>query len=317
MHRMLLASVGAVAGLVLLSYAADQFVTGAARLATVLRISGVVVGAVVIGFGTSAPELLVSGLAAHRGALDLAVGNIIGSNVANLTLVLGVAAIVTPIVARAGVLRREAPLSFVAVLVFALLVQGGLAWWQGLVLATIMAGSLGVIIWTARSNSVDLDAQVEEFVATRYPSTRRETMRTIIGLVGTIAGAKLLVDSAQVIAAGLGVGEGFIGLTVVAVGTSLPELATAIHAARHNETDLVIGNLLGSNLFNVGAVGATVAFVGPGRVDDPVVIGLATVLMCVVTLVAWVFIATGSRVVRWEGVVLLVAYLAALPFLAG
>jgi cation:H+ antiporter len=314
---MLLPIVGAIAGLALLTYAADQFVVGAARVATLLRLSPIVIGAVVIGFGTSAPEMVVSGLAAGRGSLDIAVGNIVGSNVANLTLVLGAAALVTPIVVRSPVLKREAPLSLGLVVVFAVLVQTGLSRGDAAVLGVLLLVALGVILASARGQDDAMTGEVAEFLGEEPPSRAREWTRTVLGLVGTLGAAQLLVVSATEIARGLGLSEGFIGLTVVAVGTSLPELATALQSARKDETDLIVGNLLGSNLFNAGAVAAVAGLAGPGPLSDPTIVGFATVLMVVVAVGATVFMITGKRVVRWEGALLLAGYVATIPFLAG
>jgi cation:H+ antiporter len=313
---MLLATLGIVVGLGLLAVAADQFVAGAARLATVLRISPVVVGAVVIGFGTSAPELLASGLATGRGSLDLAVGNIVGSNVANLTLVLGIAALVTPILVHSPVLRREAPLSLGAVVAFAIVVQGGVSWVGGVILTVVLVLALGAILLASRRGDPLMAAEVEEFLADGPPSTGREMVRTLLGLIGTVGAAYLLVESAVAIAEQLGLAQGFVGFTVVAVGTSLPELATAVQAARKGETDLIVGNLLGSNLFNAGAVGALAAFLGAGQDPGATMTGLGVVLMVGVALLATILMVTGRRVVRWEGALLLVGYVAVLPFLA-
>jgi cation:H+ antiporter len=314
---MLLATLGIVAGLAVLTYAADQFVVGAARVATSLRLSTVVVGAVVIGFGTSAPELLVSGLASARGSVDLAVGNIVGSNVANLTLVLGVAALITPIVVRSPVLKREAPISLAAVLVFAWVVQGSLSILEGVVLTVVLVAALSFIILSARGGDPVLSSEVDEFLTATPPSLRRETVRTVLGLLGTLGAAQVLVVSATTIAEELGLSQGFIGLTVVAIGTSLPELATAVQAARKGETDLIVGNLLGSNLFNVGAVGAVVAFAGSDLPIDRTISTLGVGLMVGVAVGATLFMVTGKRVVRWEAIVLLLAYAATLPLLAG
>jgi cation:H+ antiporter len=314
---MLLATLGIVAGLAVLTYAADQFVVGAARVATSLRLSTVVVGAVVIGFGTSAPELLVSGLASAGGSVDLAVGNIVGSNVANLTLVLGVAALITPIVVRSPVLKREAPISLAAVLVFAWVVQGSLSILEGAVLTVVLVAALGFIIVSARGGDPDLSSEVDEFLTDTPPSLRRESVRTVLGLLGTLGAAQVLVVSATTIAEELGLSQGFIGLTVVAIGTSLPELATAVQAARKGETDLIVGNLLGSNLFNAGAVGAVAAFAGSGLPIDRTISTLGVGLMVGVAVGATLFMITGKRVVRWEAIVLLLAYAATLPLLAG
>ncbi len=304
-----------VVGLAVLTYASDQFVVGAARVARTLDLSPILIGAVVIGFGTSAPEMLVSGIAGAQGSLDIGVGNIIGSNVANLSLVLGVAALVTPIVVRSPVLKREAPIALAATLVFAVVVQGGLAGGEALILAAVLVIGLTLIILGARRGDADLTAEVEEFLAddTR---TGVEVVRTLLGLAFTLGAAKILVDAAVDIAAQLGLAEGFVGLTIVAIGTSLPELATAVQAARRDETDLIVGNLLGSNLFNAGAVGAVAGFLGPGALQDPDLTGLAVVLMVAVGVLATVFMITGKRVARIEGAILLLLYAAAVPFLA-
>jgi len=314
---MLLAILGIILGLAVLTYAADQFVIGAARLAMVLRLSSVVVGAVVIGFGTSAPEMLVSALAAVQGKLDLAVGNIVGSNAANLTLVLGAAALVTPIAVRSPVLKREAPLSLLSVVAFAFLVQRGVSWVEGTILAGLLVVSLTIIIYSSRAGDSELSAEVEEFLEGSRPSTRREGIRTLLGLLGTLGAAQLLVVSATTIATEIGLAEGFVGFTIVAIGTSLPELATAIQAARKGETDLIIGNLLGSNLFNSAAVGATAAFAGAGQVADPILTGPGVSIMVAVAVIATAFMVTGRRVVRWEAGVLIAGYVAVLPLLAG
>jgi cation:H+ antiporter len=314
---MLLPILGVVAGLALLTYAADQFVVGAARIASVLRLSPVVIGAVVIGFGTSAPEMVVSGLAAGSGSLDIAVGNIVGSNVANLTLVLGAAALVTPIVVRSPVLKREAPLSLGLTLLFAILVQSGLSRADAVVLGLLLVLALGFIVVASRTSDEIMTGEVEEFLADGPVARNKEIVRTVLGLAGTLATAQLLVVSATSIASEMGLSEGFVGLTVVAIGTSLPELATSLQAARKDETDLIVGNLLGSNLFNAGAVAAVAGFAGPGPLEDPTIVGLATVLMVVVSIGATAFMVTGKRVVRWEGALLLAVYVATIPLLAG
>lgn len=312
---MALSVLGIVLGLVVLTYASDQFVVGAARVARSLRLSPILIGAVVIGFGTSAPEMLVSGIAGAQGSLDIGVGNIIGSNVANLSLVLGIAALVTPIVVRSPVLKREAPIALAATIVFAIVVQGGLAGGEAAILTVVMVIGLGLVILGARGGDEQFSSEVDEFVPTDI-ATGREVVRTLVGLAFTLGAAKVLVDSAVAIASEIGLAEGFVGLTIVAIGTSLPELATAVQAARKAETDLIVGNLLGSNLFNAGAVGAVAGFLGPGQLQDPDLTGLAVILMVGVAVLATVFMVTGRKVGRAEGAILLVLYAAAVPFLA-
>ena len=312
----LIPALGLVAGLALLTYAADAFVLGAVRVARQIRISTIVIGAVVIGFGTSAPEAVVSGLAAGSGELDIAVGNIIGSNIANLSLVLGAAALVGTIVVGSTTIRREAPLSMAAVVAFAVVVQDGLTRVEGIALLVLLVVVLTWLLVRSRGADPELTGEVEEFLTDAPIRTGVEVGRTLLGLVGTVAAAQVLVMSATEIAGELGLEEGFVGLTIVAIGTSLPELATALQAARKDETDLIVGNLLGSNMFNSLAVGATAALAGPGAVEDANLTGIATVLMLAVAGLATVTMVTGRRVVRNEGVLLLVLWLLVLPLTA-
>ncbi|MEY3019597.1 MAG: hypothetical protein RLZZ272_581 [Actinomycetota bacterium] len=312
---LLLAVLGIVLGLGLLVVASDAFVIGAARIAAHLRLSAVVIGAVVIGFGTSLPELLVSGLAGLEGSIDIAIANIIGSNIANVTLVLGAGALVAPIVVNAPVLKREAPLAIVAVVAFGLVVRGGVSRWEALLLAGLLAATLTVIVVAARREDATLSAEVAEFLADGPPSMRKESVRTFLGLAGTLAGAQVLVSSALTIAERSNLSQGFVGLTVVAIGTSLPELATALQSARRGETDLVVGNLLGSNIFNALAVGASAVAAGAGQVASPALLGLGVGAMIATAVVATAFMITGNRVSRTEGVMLVAGYLAILPLL--
>lgn len=314
---MILDLVGLLAGLALLTVAADQFVIGAARIATALRVSPVVVGAVVIGVGTSAPELLVSALAAWQGSVDIGVGNVVGSNLANLTLVLGTAALIAPLAVRSATLVREAPLSLGAVLLLALVLQRPL---DGLSAAALLAALVaGVAVLVRGSRDEDpLAGELDEVVDDEpRPRLGREAVRALLGLAGTVGGAQLLVTAASSLAADLGLAEGFVGVTIVAIGTSLPELATAVQASRRGETDLIVGNLLGSNLFNSTAVMGTAALVGPPVPADPSLTGLATAAMVAVAVAATVMMVTRNRVDRWEGALLLVGYVAVVPLLAG
>lgn len=295
-----------VVALIILAKAADQLVLGAARLALRLRISAVVVGAVVIGFGTSLPEMLVSGLAAAGGQGGIAIGNIIGSNVANMSLVLGVAAVVAPLAVASSTLRREAPISVAGVIGLALLMQGDFSRMEGVVLLVALVGALGWVIVAGRDDTT-LGDEVEEFIGDDT-TLRNEVFRTLLGLVGVVAAAQALVWSATRIAEQIGLTGGFVGFTLVAIGTSLPELVTSISAARRNEADLVIGNLLGSNMFNSLAIGGMIALLAPGPIDDQSLTRTGAILMVVAAVGAWMLMITTRRVKRWEGVLLLVFY---------
>ncbi len=315
---MLAGVVLSVLGLAVLALAAEQFVKGAARLAVVLRLAPVVVGAVVVGFGTSAPEMLVSALAAANGRLDIGVGNIVGSNVANISLVLGAASFVAVVPVTASVIRRDAAVSVAAVAVFALLVQGDLQRWEGLLLLAALGAWFGLILRGAQTGEVSIEADdLSEIVGQDRPSGSLEAVRTVVSLALVAGSAFVLVEGAERVADALGLSGGFVGYTLVAVGTSAPELVTAVMAARHRQTELLVGNLLGSNVFNSLAVGGIIALVGPGPVGAPTVQTLGSALMAVICLVSWTAMAAGRRVNRIDGVVLLGLWLASVALLAG
>lgn len=308
---------GIVAGLAVLTFASDQFVVGAARVAARLRLSTVVIGAVVVGFGTSAPEMLVSGLASSQGELDIALGNIIGSNTANLTLVLGASALVVPIVVGSPTIRRELPISVAATLLFAVFVQDGLTTLEAWVLLGSLAIALTWIIVASRGADEELSAEVEDLLTGATSGLGVEAGRTLLGLALTLGAAQLLVVSAVDLAGRFGLDEGFVGLTLVAIGTSLPELATSLQAARRRDTDLIVGNLLGSNLFNSLAVAGIAALAAsPGQTPSAILTGLALVVMLTATAIAAFSMSSGRRVVRWEGALLLILWTVSLPLLA-
>jgi cation:H+ antiporter len=323
----------ALAGLALLTVAADQLVVGAGRLAARLGVSAVVVGVVVIGLGTSAPEFVVSGLAAVRGDTSLAVANLVGSNIINVTLILGVAALVAPVTVRSSIPRREAPLAVAAVTAFAASVLLGLGRLAGVVLSVAFVAALALLVRLARVDAADpMPAEVDEFLAESAaagaahpadaavkrpgPAQRHlgwESLRAVLGLAGTLLGAQLLVNNAATAAQRLGVPQTVVGFTLVALGTSLPELVTAIQAQRRRNADLLVGNLLGSNLFNSLAGGAIVGLAdhSPAHISYPVLAA-----MVAVTLLTWLVLYRRYRVSRIEAALLLVAYLLTLPLIS-
>ncbi len=297
-----------VVGLVLLTFAADRFVTAAARLAKAWGMSQILIGAVVVGMGTSAPEFIVSVVGGGK-SFDLAFGNIAGSNIANLTLVLGASVLVSAIVGQRTILRREGLLMLLGVILFgAFLWDGGLNRIEGTILA-LGAALSGYLLTRWSTGETDDDVGLEgDF---KVPT---ELAAGLLTLSVMLVGAQLLATGALDAAAILGVSEGFIGLTVVAIGTSLPELATAIAAARQRRNALVVGNLLGSNLFNSLVVGAGVGIIRPGVAEDPV---RGTILVMIgIAALAGILLNTGDRMVRSEGVVLLATYAGYLTWLA-
>ena len=326
-----------VAGLALLARAADALVLGCSGVAARIGVPSVVVGVVVIGFGTSAPELLVSGIAAVSGAPALGVGAVVGSNIANLTLVLGAAALVAPVAVRAAVVRREAPLSLAACVAFALAVRAGMPRLAGLALLLLLALALLVLVRAALRDQPPTDApaadragrsedagasaaiarDVEGLLAEQTTVPLRQVgLQAAGGLLGTLLGAQALVWGAVGLARAMSLPEGFIGATVVAVGTSLPELVTAVQASRRGEPDLVVGNLLGSNLFNALAVGGLVALLSGGATVGDGLRGAGLIVMLAVAALATVFMRRRFAVVRWEAATLIAVYVATLPLLA-
>ena len=315
---MLLGLVFSIVGLVVLSLAADQFVRGAARLAVVLRLAPIVVGAVVVGFGTSAPEMLVSALAAANGRIDIGVGNIIGSNVANISVVLGAASFVAVVPVSSSVVRRDAAVSVAAVVIFALLLQGGLGRLEGVLLLAALGAWFVLILRGARTGDSEADMDdLSEIVGEDPPALGIETVRTVVSLALVAGSAYILVEGAVRVAEALNLSGGFVGYTLVAVGTSAPELVTALAAARQRQTDLLVGNLLGSNVFNSLAVGGVIGLVGPGPVGDVTLQTLGSLMMVVICVVSWVAMAIGRRVSRIDGGVLLGLWVASIVLLAG
>jgi cation:H+ antiporter len=316
----------AAVGLVVLTFAADHLVLGASRLAQRARINPVVVGVVVIGLGTSAPEFLVSGVAAARGDTGLAVGNIAGSNILNLTLVLGIAALAAPVVVNSQVIRREVPLAVGAVVLFSLLAWIGLTPVTGAVLAAVGVGALYLLLrWASRErHNQEVANEMVEFtqsnatvdlpVAPSKLPTWFEPIRAVLGLAGVLAGAQLMVANASAIATDLGVPQVIIGFTLVALGTSLPELVTTIQAQRRGESDLVVGNLFGSNLFNSLIGGAVIGFASDSATPGKAAVALS-VTMILTAALAWMLLRRGLTLTRVEALVLLATYALTIPLL--
>ncbi|MEU1737368.1 hypothetical protein [Streptosporangium sp. NPDC020145] len=312
---MLVLAILSVIGLAVLALAADHLVIGAGRLAGRLGVQPVVVGVVVIGFGTSAPELVVAATAAARGHTDLAAASLVGSNIVNMTLILGVGGLTAALAVRSSILRREAPLSLAAVTAFAVALTYGLGPVTGVLLTLAMVASVVMLLRFARADPRDaLVAETTDHLgAAIRPRLVVEAARTIVGLGGTLLGAQLLVANVSELAIRAGVSSQVVGFTLVALGTSLPELVTSVQAQRRGDGDLVIGNLLGSNLVNSLVGGAVVAF-SSGGVPSAVAPALV-VAMVGISGISWGLLARGSRLSRRESVLLLVLYGALLPLI--
>lgn len=312
---MLLALIAVVVGLILLIWSAEKFIDGAAATSRWLGLSPLLIGMLVIGFGTSAPEMMVSVLAALQGNPGLAVGNAYGSNIANIGLVLGFVALLAPLAVHSGVIRKEIPLLMIVMLVTGLmLLDGWVVRWEAVCL--LLALVIFIIISILRSRGQQDDALVSEVAETldSKPMSRgKAIMWTLVGLVLLIASSRLLVWGAVEIAEGFGVSDLIIGLTVVAIGTSLPELASSITALRRNEHDMVLGNVVGSNLFNTLAVVGLAGVIAPIETGqevlqrDWIVMLVMTVLMM---LFAFSWKGRPRRINRFEGGGLLALFIA-------
>jgi len=295
-------------GLAILAFAADRFVVAAARLSRLWGVSPVLVGALIVGMGTSSPELLVSVLASLEGDANLAIGNAVGSNVANVTLVIGVTALVAPLSGSARVLKREGIAMLLAVIALTVMlydleltrVEG-----FGMLGGMLVAAAL-IVRWAKQDDAIGV-ASAEQDDGTEEINKGKEFGLGLLSLVATLIGAELLVHGGSSLASAMGVGSAFIGMTVVAVGTSLPELATSIAGVRRHEDDLVVGNVLGSNLFNALAVAGTAASISPGIVEPRFRAGALAMVACA-ALAGW-FAFTGRKVERWEGMLLLIGFI--------
>ena len=315
---MLLNIVEVIGGLVLLIWGADRFVHGAAAAARNLGVAPLLIGLTIVAFATSAPEILVSIVAASRGEPDLAFGNAIGSNIANIGLVLGSVAIIRPIELRSATLRREMPaLLAVSLLTVSLFLDTFLSRIDGFVMLT---GLVIVMIWLARlgMRSAATDPMAEDYEAEipRHVSMVAAVIWLLVGLGTLLVGAELLVEGAIEIARSLGVSEVVIGITLVAIGTSLPELAVSLVSALKGEYGLAIGNIVGSNIFNLLAVIGIAAAIEPSALA-PSVLSLHIFVMVALTLVlfAMTYDYDGkSDLSRLEGVALLTAYIAYLGY---
>lgn len=311
---MLWAWVAMAAGLVLLYVGAEGLVRGSASLAGRLGLTPLVIGLTVVAFGTSMPELAVSVEATLNGRSDIALGNVVGSNIGNIGLILAVAALIAPLKVQAKVLRVDTPLMMaVSALLLVMVLDGRLGRLEGTVLVTGVLLYVAFSLWSARRESANVHAEFAEGVPAPSGSTLRDVIFVVVGLAVLVFGARMLVQGAVTLAEAAGLSDAVIGLTIVAIGTSLPELAASVVAAVKGEGDIAIGNVLGSNLFNIlGILGITSLIQpldagGVRPLDLWVMVGFAVLLAPLMR--------TGWRIERWEGAALLVLYVGYLTYL--
>jgi cation:H+ antiporter len=295
-----------VAGLVILIVAADRLVLSAVRIAKVFNVSVVVIGAVVVGFGTSVPEFVVSAIAASKGQTGLAMNNVVASNTAHLTLLLGSAAFMAVLVTRKQIVRREGlvMLGSVAALA-AVLVDRRVSVAEGMLLLAGLIIAVWLLVRWTRNGDADAGDAIEDIVA-NPERVWIEVLYGIVALAATVVAGQQLLIGVVSIGEGLGLSVVFMGF-ITGVGTSLPELSAALAGARRNASDLVLGNVLGSNIFNSLGVAGMAAILGPGVVEGvpPILIGI----MMLAAIFAGVFAYTSQRISRFEGGVLLGTFL--------
>jgi len=302
-----------LAGLAVLVWSADRFIDGAAAVARHFSLPPLLIGVVIIGFGTSAPELAVSVLSAMEGSPGIALGNAYGSNIANIALILGITALISPIVVQSQILRKELPvLAAITLLSVILLWDLTISRLDAVILLVVFSG---LMIWSIReglSDGKDTLSQETEAELEAHPMPiQKAWVWLAVGLVLLIVSSRLLVWGAVTIAEGLGISELVIGLTVVAVGTSLPELASCIAAARKNEHDLAMGNILGSNLFNTLAVVGLAGAIHPLSVEAMVLYRDMAVMGALTLALFWLgksHQGAPGRISRTDGGLLVVSF---------
>lgn len=307
-----------VVGLVLLVKGADFFVDGAAGIAGKCRISPLVIGLTVVAFGTSMPELAVSVTSAATGSTDLSIGNVVGSNIANILLILGVSALVCKLPVRRASLVLDIPVLLIAsVLLIGLGIWGGaLEWWDGLIFLAVFAVYMVILMRGARKDPpIPEEEKIPKSRLGIWYAHKKErtwflVVLTVLGFGMVVGGGTLLVEGAKYVARAAGMSERVIGLTVVAVGTSLPELVTSVVAASKKQTDIAVGNIIGSNIFNILLIVGVSSLVAPleFRMTDNLIDALVALTAAV--LLYWLAMFDKHRLGKTAGIVFLLGYAA-------
>ena len=297
-----------IIGVAMVLKGADFLTEGAAALARRVNIPEIVIGLTIVAAGTSAPELFVSLVSALKGTPDLAVGNVVGSNTMNCMLIVGCAAMVAPMTISRSTVKKDIPFAVGAsVLLMLLALNSFLGRFDGILL---LAGFVSFMIYSLRqAKNGQGDTPAEE----KQQNPWLSALYIVLGLIGLVIGSNLFVDHASSLALALGISEGVVGLTVVAGGTSLPELATSVVAARKGQSAIAIGNVIGSNVFNILLILGLTATISPLQIEGITTIDMAVMLLSVILV--WLFSRTRYTVERWEGGLLLVIYIGYLVWL--
>ncbi|AMG30269.1 calcium/sodium antiporter [Grimontia hollisae] len=293
-----------VVGLCLLVWSADKLVYGAAALARNVGISPLVIGMTILAMGSSAPEMVVSATAALSGKTDTAVGNVLGSNIANIALILGVTALIRPLAISSGILRRELPLMLgVTAVAGIILWDHYLSFWDGVVLAVLFAIFLLMMMKFSReSGEEDPMLAEQESEIPKGVGNMSAAIWVVVGLVLLIFSADMVVDSAVIIAKAFGMSDLVIGLTIVAVGTSLPELAASVAGVMKGEDDMAVGNIIGSNIFNILAVMGIPAILAPSGINPLAMERDFYVTLALSVLLFFFAVGKARTINRWEGI---------------
>ena len=335
-----------IIGVTLVLVGADRLTEGASSLARRFGVPEIVIGLTIVACGTSAPEFFVSLMSALNGTPDMAVGNVVGSNIMNTMVIVGCAAVVAPMVISPSTVKKDIPFSVGAALLLILLTaaDSNLSRIDGIILLVGFAGFMAYTLWQAKrslpptDNNVECRVESVEFATAHEQGqenviataearsalplcsaknstlyTLRSALWILLGLAGLVFGSNLFVDSASSVATSLGVSEGVIGLTIVAGGTSLPELATSVVAARKGQSAIAIGNVIGSNVFNILLILGATAAISPLQMEGITVIDMGVMMGSIVLV--WLFSFTRYTVERWEGAVLVLGYAGYLAWL--
>ncbi len=296
-----------------LYFGAEWLVRGAARIAAAMGTSPVVVGLTLVSLGTSAPELVVGVIATLNNEGGLLMGNVLGSNLANIGLILGGTALISPLAVADRVISRDVPIMIViTILVYPLVLDLQVDWGDGVILLALLTVYVGFTFWTADDDMDDIRDEVGELTegdeeVRPGPSMMKNLGRVVVGAAGLALGGQAIVNAATFLAGAMGASTELIGLTVVAVGTSLPELVTSIVAATRKQADIAVGNIVGSNIFNLAAVMGASALVR-GYPVAPSILTSQLPAVLVLSLLVWPVVASGRRVRRSEGCLLVLAY---------
>lgn len=299
-----------VLGTVLIVWGADRLTEGAVAIAAKMHIPEIIIGLTIVAFGTSAPEFAVSLSSALKGTADMAVGNIVGSNIFNTMFIIGVAALVLPIATTRAMVKKDIPFAIVASIILLALCayDRELSRWDALILLVVLCIFMYNTIRAAKAGKLD-----EQAAEVHTMATWKAIAWFIVGLGCLVFGSNLFVDSASSIARTLGLSDAIIGLTIVAGGTSLPELATSVVAARKGNSAIAIGNVVGSNVLNILLILGLTGIISPMANLQLLPLDYALMLLSMVLL--WLFSRTKFRIERWEGLLLIVLYIAYVAFL--